>query len=273
MKLQLYNEIPEGKKLYHYTTIAGFAGMRSSKSLWFSHIKFQNDFQEFLYAVEIIKNVFSTVADERIKFPNHLHIVPDKLPVFTFSLSEEKDLLSQWRGYCPNGGFSVRIADGLLNHVIKTDPHLELGQCIYKKDKQEEMVYDTIIGPIIETLKQREYDRNKTYLKRPDYDFFLPSQILKVIPFIKHPAYEQESEWRIVMNLEDQNLKRFDENLDFRAGESSLIPFIKVPLGEYLQFQEIIVGPNPHQSAVIEACKMDRRLMGVQASDIPYRKL
>jgi hypothetical protein len=117
--------------LYHYTSIEGVKGILEKRLLQASEIHFLNDTQEFKYSANILNEIVSTLRE---KFPPDrevayypsppslytksfiqifipfveqvLFIPPDEAPICIFSLSENGDLLSQWRGYCPfSGGY------------------------------------------------------------------------------------------------------------------------------------------------------------------------
>lgn len=45
--------------LYHYSDAGSFLGMLSSRSLWFSHIKYMNDAEEWFYALRLFEQVLS----------------------------------------------------------------------------------------------------------------------------------------------------------------------------------------------------------------------
>lgn len=112
----LGQELPQGE-LFHYTSMDGLKGMVAGKALWASNIEFLNDSTEFKHGEKVLKDVVTTrkrsVRGDRRCFFDEL----DKYPcffqvedVFLVSLTEEGDLLSQWRGYTPSGsGFSIGL--------------------------------------------------------------------------------------------------------------------------------------------------------------------
>jgi hypothetical protein len=107
--------IPE-KSLCHYTSATGLIGILESKQLYATDVRFLNDSQELLYAVDLAKQYLTNQPlqskdDERKAFADFaLKLLDTKdnlvvilgTPTFVASFSEENDLLSQWRGYCPN---------------------------------------------------------------------------------------------------------------------------------------------------------------------------
>jgi len=109
------------KILYHYTSIEGLLGIIESKSVWATNVLYLNDASELNYAVGLFKRQIlefkkkssNARSVENIFFEtlieNIVNLIPsDNFGFYVSSFSEEKDLLSQWRGYCPKGiGFSL----------------------------------------------------------------------------------------------------------------------------------------------------------------------
>jgi hypothetical protein len=111
--------------LYHYTSAAGLIGLlgtdATSARMWMTQIQYMNDDSEFYHAYEFARSEIESLKEE---CPNARRVIsgiwgiPHDLkdrnlpPVkrtmitryFAFSLTENPDLLSQWRGYCPDGG-------------------------------------------------------------------------------------------------------------------------------------------------------------------------
>jgi len=98
---------------------------------------------------------------------------------------------------------------------------------------------------------------------------------LKVAAIIKHPAFEEEREWRIVTGLISYN------QLHCRLGKSMLIPYLPIQFKDSMhQFpvDEIIVGPTSHQYLAANAVNSLLSSTGIKAhsvriSQIPYREL
>jgi hypothetical protein len=125
--------------LYHYTTAAGLQGIITSQQLWATHIAYLNDFEEHvgffdrrlpklldqaartfaatpagieaIAALGSLENVLSDVQKLRETFRKFT--VGFNTPyVSSFSnaltlLKPDDGLLSQWRGYGPDGGYAI----------------------------------------------------------------------------------------------------------------------------------------------------------------------
>ena len=137
----------------HYTSQEGLIGIIKTQSIWVTNIKFLNDEHEFEDALELIKEL---VQHSKITRGNrdydanvaYREAVEKQLQtrmkwgsdrIYTFSLSKERDLLSQWRGYCPlNNGFCVDFnVTLLLEQAVKATIDSHLVACIYEQKEKE----------------------------------------------------------------------------------------------------------------------------------------
>lgn len=107
--------VPE--HLYHYTSADGLYGIVTQKEIWATFLHYLNDSAEFQYGLSLTRQLIFEQAKESEKPLNEiLAQVRDSLArlgrinIAVFSLTEKGDLLSQWRGYCPNGGYSLGFA-------------------------------------------------------------------------------------------------------------------------------------------------------------------
>jgi hypothetical protein len=73
-----------------------------------------------------------------------------------------------------------------------------------------------------------------------------------VAPTIKHCAFHEEQEWRLI----SAPIPFGDSRWQVRAGRSMLIPYIPVtlaPSDAYLPIQDVVVGPTPHMDLAVRA--------------------
>jgi hypothetical protein len=137
----------------HYTTISGVMGILTSESLWATNIKFLNDEHEFQHALDLIKELLPTSRISREEPNNPVHnsfitTVTEKIDaldtyrcdsVFTLSFTEETDLLSQWRGYCPsNNGYCLVIDTPKLYESLQGHfDSVRFVKCVYDLDQKK----------------------------------------------------------------------------------------------------------------------------------------
>src|SRR5437764_13601949 len=114
-------------QLYHYTSIEGLRGILTTRELWASAAQYLNDAKEFKLAIDIARGQLMgasrRIGGSRSRLLLYYHEQLERLEhdaVCVFSLSEEGDLLSQWRGYCPpGGGYSVGLPGPTLKQHLR----------------------------------------------------------------------------------------------------------------------------------------------------------
>jgi hypothetical protein len=291
------SELPDDRELFHYTDAGGLYGIANYQKLWLTNLHYLNDSKEYYYAFDLLKEIISNEYQGLLSEEQLECFGAGKAGVFTFSLTEEKDLLSQWRGYCPNGGYSLCFERDMLNQIITTK-RLRVAQCIYDRSVQRDFLIDHIIG-----MTPGEYAANAgnsggapggagaaiTYLTGGQVSI----DMALLAPVFKHPSFAQEKEWRIISlidafysgstvssmmgNQRYQNMA----GLSVRVSRNKLIPYLEVPLnpgGQNISFKEIVVGPNPHPNLASDACMVLANIYErtqyhqatVTDSEIPY---
>ena len=305
---EYFSNSPPYSPLFHYTSQQGFMGIIENKEIWATQIQYMNDAKELHYAFELANDFLykkSNSGSHISALGNALDVANrqnwliklgrDTLDIdllkrdlnkswgafevfvsFVFSLSEKKDLLSQWRGYCPKGGgFSIGFElKTIWDGSIRKD--YQISKCIYKREQQEELI-EKIFDEAIREMKGSDPED-------PD-DTIFQNAVRKCIinfndlaPILKHPAFEEEQEWRII----SPRYKSTDPNIEYRPGNSLLVPFIKIPLSDKhksLPISEIYVGPTQHQELSKNSvkgflAKYDlNNSCHVKLSTIPYREI
>ena len=235
----LEQEVP--LQLFHYTTKDGFLGIIKNKQLWASHILYQNDYTEYNLALDILKETINNNTSVLEQCSIDTSLLLDEMSkllnksIYVISLSEEKDLLSQWRGYAnSNPGFCIGFRKYYLNDMIKTDNNIVIAKCIYDRAKQNSFMLELLVDSVGK-IKNATMDPN----------FVLSSQIafrlMNYAPLIKHEKFKEESEWRIIIS----NKNHKDQNFDIRTGKSFFIPYYKLDFYKQEAIGDIIIGPCP----------------------------
>jgi hypothetical protein len=185
--------------------------------------------------------------------------------VYVTCFCEEDDLLSQWGRYADAGGYAVgfRVSDlteaepaepGSGGGVI--DAPLRLLQVHYGDDAKHDAISEvlaTIAPHGVGHPGVQGYIREQTIL--------LPS-----LAGIKHPAFSEEKEWRLVL-VSDQHQP------SFRPGPLGVTPYVSLryPPGAVA---EVIVGPGPEQGLREQGVKQlfrDDADVEVRSSAAPFR--
>ena len=273
--------------VYHYTTAAGLLGICTSKKIWATNIRYLNDSEEFRYTLDLAATHLASLDDKITGEQEKLLIsewketlaVALQVRVYVASFSENGDQLSQWRAYGRGSGYAIGFTPLVLMNALLQSPHPPCWlKCIYDRDQQlENLQYATTYllekfaaGPIPEPPD------DVTYRMGFALDFF--SHLLVLAACFKHPAFEEEAEWRLI--LRQEVAANAAVGLRFRESGRTLAPYLEVPLGlpdsGGLRIDQVVVGPNPHMDTAVSAVSalLEQEGVthdGVGASVIPYR--
>jgi hypothetical protein len=210
------------RKLYHYTSLETLFNILENDSLWFPNSRFSND-----------------LAEEKIIGKDKLKEIDYRGDNFSFSLSADKgDTLSQWRGYCNNGGASIgfhfnsEYTEGVSNFsVLHAD---------YEFSEKVNNITGVAV-PVIYLNSETEHlsETNEFIKERQRIVFRLlklenesNGDLLKesyFVPLFKYPQFCQEREFRIILSNSDDELS---ECIRFRTLKNGTkVPFIVVKHG------------------------------------------
>lgn len=257
-------------KLYHYTDQNGFIGIFDSRTLWATKIQYLNDHNEYYLAAKIASKILKeriekeTDFDIRFTYEEFLNRIQlmSHINVCVCSLSEQGDLLSQWRGYSNKmGGYSIGFDFDSIESIAKRNG-FELVKCIYDEEQQVNKV-ESVINEAIGIV-----DQGSRYgINRKSIDYF-EETLLKLAPVLKDSHFSEEAEWRLVGIANTMSLS-------FRAGNSMLLPFKKISLGSKLELkemvQEIIIGHTPHIDLAKQATQSFLVKSLLSQDDFPLR--
>lgn len=234
-------DVSRSVKLYHYTSLDGFMGIVRSRSFWASDIRYMNDSSEYRLAFELGKPKLSTGTVDSIvaKMIQKLEIAP----IYIVSLSEKSDDLGQWRGYTPNG---IGVCFALSHYFYEAQCKAQsasIAMCSYLPDRQREL-----INNLLDTFAEVASFHRTT---EKQLDSIVRGFWIDFGARMKHNAFEQEAEWRIVAEKAGR-----EEQHRTRNGKSTIIPYIEFPICEpraSLEFEEVVVGPSPNQQLAVSA--------------------
>ena len=270
------------EELFHYSDFTGLNGIIVNKQIWMGDLFFLNDEKEYQLGLELFK---LCLVEQKIKhkntpfelFLNKLDDVEELLknqPPFAFSLTEESDLLSQWRGYTKNG---IGVSVGFKTENFKNG--FQLLPCIYIYSDQIAYInylFEYALAKFNSTPEAEKF--NKILCSNPsELPFWdainenLPqfiSQLSVACSIIKDVSFNEEKEWRLV------NFDRSD--VEFLPKDTYLKPIKKVNITPSEIIKSIKIGPNPNKSlcknsinSLLKASSLT--MVNVSISTIPYR--
>lgn len=256
-------EVPE--VLYHYTTQQGLLGILSTRELWAGKIHFLNDSAEYKLGLRIAgsyleqrsREAVDSQERERIEVLREELRIVRSVNVFVFSLTEEGDLLSQWRAYGGTGGFSIGFDSEKLTNSLADVP-FRLRPCLYAAEEQERA-----IGALVDKVMKSEFstERGRPHPTKPRTFIALrPGRVFgealaELAPVLKDKSFEEEKEWRLISTPVSVR----NERVAFRQGQSFLIPYFRIPLSgeaEGNPIMRIVVGPTAEAELAKEAVRM-----------------
>lgn len=258
-------------ELYHYTTGAGLLGMlkdydaekNPNLTIWATHYAYMNDPTEFEFGIEICLPLIKEIEeedgvpeDEKIypilngtkELPKYWGILEFKhweyqgvLNPCMISFSQAKDSLHMWNMYGQNGNGLALCFD--MDSMRRSKTNYLFDSCVY--------IGNDIPNEYKEQIKQkiRGFYKNKCDLFRemrssPEMNekykigltfMVAPFIYAGVASYLKHEAYKDEQEFRMLVN-ERANFRFRERNGEIIPYREETIPF------EALQY--ILIGPT-----------------------------
>jgi Protein of unknown function (DUF2971) len=282
----LYAEQP-AESLYHYTSIRGLLGIVPSGVLRATDVHYLSDAAEMRRTASLLRGAAAGVSagDDFVTrlhgqffrwLDNRLNELGHALFVGCFTANG--NLLSQWRSYCDAGkGVSLGFAS---NALIKSaaDQSWLIGKCIYDESEQNRLAA-TILSAV-EAQARQEFPPSQHLTFNATQQFFvrIEDDLLRIAVLLKHTAFSEEQEWRIVSPITPDYMAA---PIEFREGQSMLTPYMNFRLpsttDKPVDLEHIWVGPTPHvMNSVVAvnnylAKQHANPRCGVGYCGIPYR--
>ena len=248
--------------LWHYTTAIGLMGVLNTETFWATDTRFLNDASEIAYGVDTFMRVLRT-SDLEGRKPETRHFaaslasddgpihqfLAETLAVFVTCFCADGDLLSQWRAYSTGDTRSVGYALGIRSRDhhgwIQTAPvgqHLTLRRVRYDIGEQEATCSALITGLLNLVDADEEKANGLEAFAR-----YLVNGLVEFAASCKHPAFEEENEWRLIYVAPAGPLP-----VHCRAAGGDLVPYVELSLPEptgahagRLPIKHIRHGPTP----------------------------
>ena len=293
------------KVLYHYASMEKGTSILKHKNIRLSDITKSNDVKEMSIFFpdlfdEMLKNYdehngFSYKFDYKGKgnrqafglFVNELKKKIEKefedgsIATFALCLSEEGDLLSQWRGYADDGkgiclGLNVEEILKFVGISSVSGFSLEKVEYLSKEqiDEWVKNVANQILG-IVEIILGAIEEGNIQYYSAKEFDedifdaiyYNILSEVEESIKF-KTEGFKEEKEWRFFiknsLNKDDIKGKKITsigtlgegarrktseyvaDNVEFNIKENDMVPFVSLKFEKFHNnlINQVIYGPN-----------------------------
>lgn len=153
--------------LYHYTNLQGLLGILNGQSLWASHCEYLNDSNEYYQAINFAKSFSSKIFMEDDYLSAFGWVVRDKLEnmqndeIYVTSFSQQRDFLSQWRGYSSQGGSVCIGFDKEMIHKLCNSKDYLLSKCIYSHEEQKNKILK-LLGECLDIFPNQKFREAST---------------------------------------------------------------------------------------------------------------
>jgi len=278
--------------LYHYTDSIGLHAILSSKIMRATHIQFLNDSSEFRHALGMIlariEQAIAENIDERIA--KMLFAIKDTVQgitpnTFVISFSENRDVLSQWRGYCPNGGYNIAFSPNMWDGLLEKNSYVMV-KCKYEEHEQLELVNCLVESAIaaFPTFDPRPFVTNPSFVYTQDdmpnlfAGLWFWNRTQKLATAIKDRAFKEEGEWRVIGGLKKTKLAD-----GIRTKGSLLVPYQEFSIALHDSLNHVVtgitIGPNPNANLAQFGVERFAYHCGITVpwdvaqSKVPYRQL
>jgi hypothetical protein len=318
----------EHPELMHYTTADGLWGIVTSKTLWASHSGFLNDSEEVVGFLDnrlpmILKPELEKLVSESVELIARVKAASQqgcdlldqwlKKVLVGFKEAQEKTqdhyvisfctandqwvsqngLLSQWRGYGPDGGYAIVFDAKGLSSLLDNDAGiyhdseetLYCGAVQYDRGIEElSFVRDEQVLQHVQRVRNEFASCFRQQKPWEDYDAF--DSIAALSTFWKHRGFEEEKEVRIVvgepspkiqLEIADQVTTPFRKIHSF-SRNGTAVPCIHLFEDHKLKtfpIRRVIVGPHPDKRQRKKAIEILLHNNDINAdvvvSDTPFR--
>lgn len=264
------------KPQYHYTSPEGFLSIVKNNSLRFTDISFLNDISESIYMLKVIcdfffeypqqfpsveEAFFQMIKENSIEGITNLSIreINYQLPLqvtkqrqFVFCMCNECDKLNMWNYYVSNGvyqgyniGFNVQelLKSFDVDNDIFDSFSVYYGNVLYTKKEQ----YEFLTNKFNQLENKHKNDIRNDHLVI-DLKVFIDS----FSAFFKHPKFEDEKEFRIVIEIADNRIPRnknvfvgpYNKHMryDFYTKNGLIIPCLYIEINKQ-SFSRITISP------------------------------
>jgi len=137
--------------LYHYCSTASFHAIIQSHALWLSSLSLSNDTLVGKLVARTIDRLAErdSLAYEKVSLLKRgIRFFEETFDGLGFCLSEEGDLLSQWRGYAGDAtGVAIGFSKKYLERLTKVKKSQDKSWCILQKGKYDPSAHDACVEP------------------------------------------------------------------------------------------------------------------------------
>lgn len=233
--------------LYHYTSTEVLLKILHTENVWYTHTRYLNDSSEFIHGIELFRDALGSLAQhgidrqwiELVQSFLRQHANPLLQP-FVFSLTENKDQLSQWRGY-GDSGYGVSLGIHAASLMNCTTLHLKVVNVVYDDAKKKQIINSVLVGfqNCIKGLMTLGVQVNDIGIVRALALAYFQVAHVHSLRF-KRSTWSEEAEWRSVVFAPVA-----DKRISTRVRDKMIVPFIPISLPLFQgNTSEVVFGPK-----------------------------
>jgi DUF2971 family protein len=222
-------------ELFHYTPPEGFIGIISKRSLWASDMLSLSDASEVSYPQQVIvgaaENSNNIPGKCRERFNKQLTEYMFRMDApYVACFCENSDLLSQWRGYSASGmGFAVGFGVPWLRSLKENGFRLQ--RVIYDRGQQMSLVLD-FLRRVEEIILEGAFSEDDEVMIWQRAAAMLSTWVV----MFKHPSFQEESEWRIVSEIERRTSVLTPA---FRLSGQRIVPYVEIGIPSDMKMETV----------------------------------
>lgn len=280
--------------LFHYCSNRSFLSIIQNRQMVLSEVTLSNDTLEGKWAKQVFSALCAedeVLAEHQEKLVRHFDFLSGAAGGMAFCLSEDGDLLSQWRGYADNGagvsiGFDKKYLEGIhaanktgaLLKVVYEPADQSEGLRGFVSDLKKQIGLGAFKSAVGGLLQPRTKEQIKEIIDASTALWMCYANAVPTLYTYKNPAFREEREWRILSYLLSSELTMDAETfkkVEFRAAHDRIIPMRRIPLtDEAVVINKVILGPRnitPANLIVAALSKSGFRNVTVEKSEASYR--
>lgn len=258
-------------------------GIVDGRYLRASDVRFMNDSAELRHTLDLLRRHIERRIRSGTDHPQLMtamlkwlsHRAVGEPMIFASSFRANGNLLSQWRGYSTHGkGVSIGFAADHIQSCAAQQNFL-IGRCIYASALQQQLI-EQIADGIEHEATQKCAAGDEDYRKILELN---EEALLSIAAMLKHPAFEEEDEWRVVS---PRIVNLHQHPVDFREGVSMLVPYYRFDLSagqsSGLPLAHMFIGPSGNAELSLTSIELylnsrnARPQNGISDCEIPFRK-
>lgn len=237
--------------VYHYTSLEGFIGIVTNRSIWMSDFSYLNDRRELTHGADLLRASIQRCAEGQTNrgllnllatWETRLNSLENRVCIASFS--GDGDSLSQWRAYGPIAiGFPVYP---LALHVNQAT----LQKVEYDPDVQQKLI-DIYLYHLCNAYLRDVADGRLEQV----YDMYDKIEsLLNLIAFFKDAGFKSENEYRLAYIDIPRVAQHFGlgkTEKSFRVAKGRIIPYVSsinvLPskIRNFpLEIEEVVLGPE-----------------------------